>query len=476
MRSIPKTDDVSRLARPALIIAALMLFRSASPAASFTLTSNSTTPQTLGPGSGQTGTINAGVSLTVSGSSVAVTITGNNATLNNNGSLLQIGTGRAVRDNTGVTGLTINNGSTTNSAALMRTADADVIQMNKAAATVTLNNYGTMTSLNSSAGGAQVADFNAITSGANIINSYSTGLMLADQADAVRPGVNGEVYNYGTIRVTSTTGSSSDGIDSQTNSGLKFINYSTGILEGARHGVTGGAIDNTVTWTASITNQAGGVIKGNDGSGINLDGFNNLQTVTIVNGGTITGNGLTRDGDGIDVDGIANVTNTGVIQSLKAFSSTTPAMSEGITIGGGTVINSGVIEGLVAAGSTNAFGRGITFAGNDITSGPLTGTREAIYGNARVINQSGGLIKGQSDSAIAVEGPASGYTVNILNNAGATLLGGSATAAAVLTGADNDVITNSGLIDGSSSGLAIDMGAGNNVLQITGGSAVKRID
>src|SRR5215831_12261527 len=264
MLSTPKTAPASRLARTAFITATFMLFRSVSPAASFTLTSNSTTPQTLGSGSGQTGTINAGVSLTVSGSSVAVTITGNNATLNNNGSLLQTGTGRAVRDNTGVTGLTINNGSATNSAALMRTADADVIQMNKAAASVTLNNYGTMTSLNASAGGSQVADFNAITNGANIINNYSTGLMLADQADGVRPGVNGEVYNYGTIRATSTTGSSSDGIDMQTNSGLKFINYTGAVLEGARHGVTGGAIDNTVTWTASITNQTGATIKGNN--------------------------------------------------------------------------------------------------------------------------------------------------------------------------------------------------------------------
>jgi hypothetical protein len=439
-----------------LITAAFVLFPTVSLAASFNLTSNSTTPQTLGPGSGQTGTINAGVSLTVNGSSVAVTISGNNATLDNQGSLLQSGTGRAVRDNTGVTGLVVTNGSTTNSNALMKTADADVIQMNKAAASITLNNYGTMNSLNASAGGSQAVDFNAITSGANIINNYSTGLMLASQADGVRPGVNGEVYNWGTIRATSSTGSSSDGIDMQTNSGLKFINYSTGVLEGARHGVTGGAVDNTVTWTASITNQAGGTIKGNNGSGINLDGFNNLQTVTVINGGSIIGNGVTGDGDGIDVDGIANITNTGTIQSLNAFSSTTPAMSERITIGGGTVINSGVIEGLVASGNTNAFGRGITFAGNDITSGPLTGTREAIYGNAGVINQSGGLIKGQSDSAIAVEGPASGYTVSIINNAGATLLGGSATTAAVLTGADNDTITDAGLIDGSSSGVAID--------------------
>src|SRR5262249_39623010 len=66
---------------------------------------------------------------------------------------------------------------------------------------------------------------------------------------------------------------------------------------------------------------------------------------------------------------------------------------------------------------------------------------------------------------------ASGFTVTINNNAGATLLGGGTTFAAVRTSADNDTINNAGTIDGSSSGKAIDMGAGNNTLHITGGSA-----
>jgi hypothetical protein len=70
-------------------------------AASFTLSSNSTTAQTLGSGSGQTGIINALISLTVSGATNAVTISGNSATLTNLGTISQTGTGRAVRDNTG---------------------------------------------------------------------------------------------------------------------------------------------------------------------------------------------------------------------------------------------------------------------------------------------------------------------------------------------------------------------------------------
>jgi hypothetical protein len=451
--------------------------------------------QTLGSASGQTGTVNAGSTLTTSGGTVTVTITGNNATLTNLGTITQTGTGRVIRDNTGVTGLLINNGSLTNSTALMQAADADVIQMNVANGSVVLNNFGTMTSLNPSAGGSQAVDFSAITTGANTVNNFSTGLMQASQADAVRPGVNGAVNNAGTMKSTSNNGSSSDGVDIQSNTGVVIVNASnwnslfpvtpgTGLIEGARHGITGGA-PGVAPFTTTVTNNLGGTIQGDNGSGINLDGINATHTATIVNNGTITGNGhdfagnaASRDGDGIDVDGLVNITNTGVIRSINAFSIPADgiAFSEGITVGGGTIVNSGTIEGLVAAGNTSAVGRGITLAGNDITTGPLAGTREAIYGNATITNQTGGLIRGQSDSGIVVEGPASGFTVSITNNTGASIQGGGTTNAAIRTGADKDTITNSGLIDGSSSGKAIDMGAGDDTLNFLGGSILGSID
>ena len=429
-----------------------------------------TAAKTLGTTAGQTGTVASTGSLSVSGSTVAVTISGNSATLTNSGSIVQTGTGRVVRDNAGVTGLIVTN----NAGALMQAADADVIQMNKSPASVTLNNYGTMTSLNTSAGGSQVVDFTAIASGSNIINNYATGIMQASEADAVRPGVNGVVYNYGTIKAVTTAGSSSDGIDAQNNTGAAITNYATGLIQGGRHGITGGALDNTVNFTTSVTNTAGGIIKGDNGSGINLDGFNAKQTATITNAGTIMGNGITGDGDGVDVDGLVTIINTGTIRSVNAFSPVASglAYSEGITVGGGTITNSGTIEGLVAAGNTNAVGRGISLLGNDITTGPLAGTREAIYSNATVTNQAGGLIRGQSDSGIYVDGPASGFTVTIDNQAGAVIQGGGTANAAIKTGEDNDTITNAGTIDGSSSGKAINLGGGNDQLTVIGGSAV----
>ena len=460
---------------PALLLATAIfpLSMGVASAASFTITSNSTTAQTLGSASGQSGTIAAGKALTVSGGTVAVTISGNNATLTNLGTISQTGSGRAVRDNTGVTGLVINNGSATNGTAVMQTADADVVQMNRAGASVTLNNYGALISNNASAGGSQAVDFNAITSGANVVNNYAGGLIVASEADAVRPGVNGVINNAGTIRSLTSTGGSSDGIDGQNNSGIVILNDAGGLVDGARHGITGGQLDSSTPFAMSVTNNAGATIRGNNGSGINIDGLNGLELVTVVNHGTITGNGVTGDGDGVDVDGLVNLSNTGTIRSINAYSAAGSglAYSEGLSVGGGTIVNSGTIEGSVAAGNTNAVGRGITLVGNDISSGALAGTREGIYGNSVVTNLTGGLIQGDTDSAIVAQGAASGYTISIVNNAGATIRGGGTSSAALLVAKDSTTITNAGLIDGSSSGKAIELGSGNNQITISGGSA-----
>jgi hypothetical protein len=452
-------------------IAAFALFaESGASAASFNITGPSTTAQTLGSGAGQIGTITDTGSLTVSGTTNAVTITGNNATLTNLGTLEQTGAGRAIRDNTGVTGLTINNGSSTNSSALIQSADGDVIQMNKSPASATLNNYGMMTSLNASVGGSQVVDFNAILSGANTVNNFATGVMRASEADAVRPGVNGVVYNGGKIISTTTTGSSSDGVDAQNNSG--------GLIEGGRHGITGGAGDATVSFTMSVTNNAGATIQGDNGSGINIDGFNANEVVTLVNHGTITGNGhdlgdgADHDGDGVDVDGLVHITNTGTIRSINAFSQPADGLvfSEGVTVGGGTIVNSGTIQGSVAAGNTNAVRRGITLSGND----RLGGGYDPIYGDAIVTNQAGGLIQGDSDSGIPVVGAnASGHKVTIDNQAGATIKGRGTTVAAIdaSNSFDSVTITNAGKIDGSSSGKALVLSQNSNNTVTTSGAA-----
>jgi hypothetical protein len=245
-----------------------------------------------------------------------VTIGGANVTLTNNNILKQTGTGRVIRDSVGYANLTVNN----NAGALMQAADADVIQLT-GKSSVSLNNYGSMISLNPSEGGSQAVDFNGVT-GSNVVNNY--GLLKATEADAVRPGMNGVVNNYGTIQSVTPKKGSSDAIDLQTNAtGVQVFNYATGLIEGGRHGITGGP-DADVAFTVAVTNAAGGIIRGINGSGINLDGFSGKQVLTLVNHGTITGQGVTGDGDGVDMDGIANITNTGIIRSIDAFAAKKP--------------------------------------------------------------------------------------------------------------------------------------------------------
>ena len=463
---------------PLTVIALTAVVPHAASLAQTTISSPTTTTQTVP--SGGTLTVTSAGSITISGSNTAVTMSGGTAgsptTLNNSGSISQTGTGRAVRANATGSVLMIQNLA----GASISSVGNDTIAVGSStvsSSSVSFTNAGTITSGNASTtSGNQAINFGNLTSGTNSVTN--SGTITAFVADAVRPGTNGTVNNTGTIMSTAANGSGSDGIDAQANSGVQITNSSSGattnsLIEGGRHGITGGNTTGTGAFTMSITNNPLGTIRGDNGAGVNIDGLNANEVVTVLNRGTITGNGVTGDGDGVDVDGLANVTNTGTIRSINAFSATGSgvALSEGLSVGGGTITNSGTIEGLVAAGNTNAVGRGISLVGNDITTGPLMGTREAIYGNATVTNQSGGLIRGDSDSGIFVGGPASGFTVTINNEAGATIRGGGATSAAIQTGADNDTINNAGTIRADTNNLAIDMGGGNNTLNITGGVA-----
>ncbi|WP_395752167.1 beta strand repeat-containing protein [Prosthecobacter sp.] len=466
----------------AAVLAAACIFSAASlQAATFVISSNSTTAQTLGSGSGQTGTVNSGVSLTVSGSTVAVTVTGNNATITNNGTISQTGTGRTIDLNTASVAMAITN----NAGALIQSADSDTIRGNKASDSVTVDNYGSIISLNASAGGSQALDLAAITSGATTIRNYSTGLIKATAADAMRPGASGTVNNSGSIQALPIVDASitadreatgSDGIDAQTNSGVQITNNNGGSISG-RHGITGGAASDALnSFSITVTNNVGGTITGINGSGINIDNFSSAaasSSANVTNYGTIAGNFDSAhydvgDGDGVDVDGITTLNNYGIIRGLSANGTGSDGQTnhpEGVSIGGGTINN---------------------YSGAEITGGALDGmgieghgilVDNSSSGNAfaaTTINNSG-LIRGTTGYAIKMIGT---FDNSVTNNAGGIIRGAGdaiTVGAAIQTGSGNDTLSNAGTITGDN-GKAIDLQAGNDTLTITGGTITGDID
>lgn len=477
--SLPLTrrpDSLFRKQRIAQIVAlATTLFAQghayAGSSPDIEISSDSTTSQTLSANGSVT--VDSNVTLNVSDGSNAIGVKGT-GTITNNGTIEETGSGsdagRAIRDKSDPLTLTVDNYG------LIEAKDDDAIQMQYSDNSVKLSNYGQIISDNISAGGAQAIDFNAITTGINSVYNAPGALIEAYEADAVRPGVNGTIDNAGRIysyNAAATIGDSSDGIDAQSNTGIAITNESTGIVEGARHGITGGNTDTGTSgaFTLSVINAAGGTIQGDDGSGMNIDGFNANEIVTVVNNGTIQGNGLTGDGDGVDVDGIVNLTNTGTIVSLHANNDT----SEGVTVGGGTIVNSGTIAGENSAtnsidnSANTGTGRGITLAGID--KDPTTKASiptEGIYADTSVDNS--GLIVGQTAGAIAVTGAANAFTVSITNEADGTLEGGGSDAV-VFTGGNDATVINYGTIKADGSGKAIDLGSGDSAVQILGGAA-----
>jgi hypothetical protein len=531
-----------------------LILTAGSSSAQTVISGSSTTKQTLT--NGQTLTVTSsgnlsqtsGTLITVNGSSTAanqqISIT-NSGKITDGTASGNTGGGRTIRDQTGGSNFIVTN----NAGGLIQSAANDDIAVNvngnatTSASVVDIENHGTIQTLDAGGSGTTTPTAKGnqpinmtVTTGSNIVNNFSTGVIWATAADAVRPGQNGVVHNDGLIFSNAHQGSSSDGIDFQPALGQTNVTVINGYttttpsgtvaafsgaitgyvgnqadvagktqstIEGGRHGITGGQDINqsdTSTYdqpfTMLVTNNAGATIKGDDGSGINIDGVSAKEVVTVNNYGTITGNGVDGDGDGVDVDGLVNITNTGTIRSLNSFADT----SEGVTVGGGTIVNSGTIEGSVttAGAASGSVGRGITLAGIDKTEanqtvlGKVTAVEtpvaiQKIYGTTSVTNS--GLIKGDSDAGIAIAGVtgATNYSVTITNQASGTIEGGGSVAAidgsiavagtiTPAASANDETVIDYGTIKEDGTGKAINLGSGTNSVQILGGAALINAD
>ncbi|MFT4175753.1 MAG: PEP-CTERM sorting domain-containing protein [Luteolibacter sp.] len=439
-------------------------------AANFDLSGDSTSSRTLN--AGETGNVQTGVSLLVS-SGTAITLGANDGitTLTNSGTISQTGTGRTIRNNTsGSPTLIITNHAT----GIISAADADVIRGDVANSNWTITNDGIIQSHNASAAGNQAIDLDAITGGVVNITNNAGGQILATHADAIRAGANATIVNHGLIAATPDSGgSSSDGIDTQAKSGNTITN--DGTISG-RTGITGG--ETLTTYRLTVNNLSGGLISGVNGSGINTDGAlttDNIVTVLNEHGATIQGNVMAStvngDGDGVDVDGIAHITNSGDILGYGAKgngSDGLPNNAEGISIGGGTIVNhaTGRIIGSTLAsdapnGDTSREGHGIlvdnSSGGNALSSTSITNE---------------GLIEGRSGYAIKMIGT---FADTISNNAGGVIRGThlDTASAAVQMGGGNDVLNNAGAIIHAlgDTHTAISMEDGDDTVNILGGAA-----
>lgn len=312
-------------------------------------------------------------------------------------------------------------------------ADAD---NNASSAVITIENHGLI-----DGGAGQALDFADLTSATNKITiiNHATGVLQSSEADGIRPGAFASVINYGVIQSTDLT-SDGDGVDFQ-GAGGSVLNKTGGQILGAKHGVTG---DGAVT----VTNEAGGIILGRNGSGINVDSTGDT-IVSVTNYGTIQGavTGLLDDdedtadgtpdgdGDGVDVDGQVILHNYGLIQGTGATGTNDgdPNTADGIAAGGGLIHNH-------AGATIQAFDNYANEGQDDV-------------GRAILIDDSS-------------QGPAPFATTLI--NEGTVISDG---VAVTFIGDNDDVIVNAGVIS-SDNAKAVDMGGGDDLFVYRSGSQV----
>lgn len=440
-----------------------------------------TVPKTL---SGtQTGTIEAGGTLSGT-TAITWSVTGGNpspfpgVTIDNSGAI--IGSTRAIGSSGSGTprNLTLWNreGGTITGVG----NDAFQIGNDIGNGTINVYNYGTILST-----GGQGLDFDDIdsTTGHVNITNFATGIIKSTANDAVRPGQGAMVTNYGLIFSEGAVGASNDGIDWQGHSGT-VINKTGGTISGFRHGIT-------TDVDVDVTNEAGATIIGRNGSGVGSDGAG-----TVLNYGRITGaadGSGTSDGDGVDVDNIATITNYGIIEGIGAagFKDGLANASEGLSIGGGTILNYGTISGadtgIVVNNDGNLDRSGI--AATDLTNhGMIVGQKgyairmENKLGTAAdndtIVNYGtivgNGAIPDPSTPVYMQDGttldPANGTLNGVAYGPGsARFIRGDGSA--IQMGEGSDILTNYGVITGNT-GRALNLEGGTDALNVMTGSRI----
>jgi autotransporter-associated beta strand protein len=474
--------------------------------------------------------LNAGDTRTNTGSTETISVgsaTAGTYTLNIDGSVTQTGTGRAIRSANNNVTFAVNVGS----AGLVRSAQDDAIQARNG--NFSVNNQGQIRALYNglpATAAGQALDL-ASAVGGSVVNGSSTNttaLIQADGHDAVRLGSNMTLTNWGSIigngvvndnavnrNATynfTNTYSTSEGISFEAGQNSSVIN--NGIVSGARHGVEADIAARCMT----VTNNAGASIIGKNGSGIGLDALDGANSVvTINNYGLIrgdyagAGNIIDRagtasptndgDGDGIDVDGTATINNfsTGIIRSTGAggFDSLGRANnSEAIAIGGGIIVNDGLIQGAdrgIIVNNDSVASRSGTAATSITNAGTIEGQNgyairlENKLGDARdndtIVNSGtilgSGAIPDPTATVLRQYGETDGNSTGTLDGVAYTGTGSArfirGDGSAIQMGEGDDTLTNTGTITGSN-GRAVNLEGGADTLNHNAGTITGEIN
>lgn len=380
----------------------------------------------------------------------AVQLGGVNVGVVNTGSILAMASGARALDmsppsllNNGPLTYSLVNGSATSSSALIQ-SDDDAVRINSVSGmsasaphTIVLDNFGTIRSSN-----GQAIDFdkapNAVL--ATVITNEATGIIRADNSDAIRPG-GATVNNYGQIIAANTSGSGyasgNDGIDfsaaAYVTSGNKVNNFAGGTITGARNGITFLSV-------STVNND--GTITGLDGSGVFLGippgGSGSGYFASIVNTGTITGNAVSADGDAIHSDYRANITNSGTVRAIGLANPASGQLTEAAVMSAGFLYNNA--GGLIVSDQ-----RAVT----------VDATSEGSNGYPTTIDNAGTITGGNGEAIVVTS-----LLANTLINRATGVINGN-----VVMGSGSDTVT---LYAGSQLNGVVDGGAGNDTLNLTG--------
>jgi autotransporter-associated beta strand protein len=441
-------------------------------------------------------------------------------TLTIDGTASQTDTGRGIR--TGNTGSGVNVSITIGTTGFVSGKSDDAIQ-GRNIGTFNLTNLGTLYSGPdfSATPSAPIITGRGLnlrdnTGGGTIVNgsvSNTTALIRADGGDAVRVGSNFTFTNYGTLRAagvvndvsannifndpplsnnTAETFSAGGGFSFEDRDQAAFPGvgathsklFNFGTVSGARHGVLSGDFSSNL----EVTNHAAGQIIGRNGSGIHFGLFDaDPSKLVVENFGIIrgefagVGNIFDRtgalsptqdgDGDGVEADGAMTVYNRagGEILGIASHGFDRAGRvnrAQGVSFGGGVVMNNGIIRGGTNGILTN-FERA------------LDGTRSGVAATT-ITNNVGGTIEGLDGFAIRLENKLGDSRDNdTIVNYG-TIIGGGAipnpTATVLLQGNGGVDTHSTGTLDGvtytgtgsgrfiQGDGSAIQMGEGADVL------------